>query len=55
MMKDDPQVAKWAQQLRKRVHTNKARMALARRLLVGVWIMLTRGDAFDLQRCLGIA
>jgi hypothetical protein len=30
-------------------------MALARRLLVGVWITLTRGEAFDLRRCLGLA
>jgi transposase len=55
LMKDDPRVAEWAARLRKRVHTNKARMALARRLLVGVWIMITRGETFDLDRCLGIA
>lgn len=55
LMKDDPRVAEWAARLRKRVHTNKARMALARRLLVGVWIMITRGEVFDLDRCLGIA
>jgi transposase len=55
LMKDDPSVRQWAEQLRKRVHKNKARMALARRLLVGVWAMLTRGEAFDLRRCLGQA
>jgi transposase len=55
LMKDDPNVRQWAEQLRKRVHKNKARMALARRLLVGVWAMLTRGEAFDLRRCLGQA
>jgi len=55
LMKDDPLVRAWAQRLRGRVHKNKARMALARRLLVGVWVMLTRGDAFDLRRCLGQA
>lgn len=55
LMKDDPLVGDWAAKLRGRVHTNKARMALARRLLVGVWIVLTRGEAFDLRRCLGVA
>jgi hypothetical protein len=55
LLKDDPVVRQWAQTLRRRVHKNKARMALARRLLVGVWVMLTRGEAFDLRRCLGLA
>jgi transposase len=55
LMKDDPYVRAWAERLRRRVHKNKARMALARRLLVGVWVMLTRGEAFDLRRCLGQA
>jgi transposase len=53
LMKNDPLVQAWAARLRRRVHQNKARMALARRLLVGLWVMLTRGDAFDLRRCLG--
>ena len=55
LMKDDPEVNAWARGLRGRVHKNKARMALARRLLVGVWVVLTRGEAFDLRRCLGQA
>lgn len=55
LMKDDPLVRSWAQKLRRRVHKNKARMALARRLLVGLWVVLTRGEAFDLRRCLGQA
>jgi len=55
LMKDDPLVAQWARTLRRRVHKNKARMALARRLLVGVWVTLVRGEAFDLRRCLGVA
>lgn len=55
LMKDDPLVRAWAHRLRQRVHKNKARMALARRLLVGLWVMLTRGEAFDLRRCLGHA
>ena len=55
LMKDNPIVHAWTARLRRRVHRNKARMALARRLLVGVWITLTRGEVFDLRRCLGIA
>lgn len=42
----------WAKPLLLRMHRNKVRMALARRLLVGVYIMLTRGEAFSLERCL---
>ena len=28
-------------------------MALARRLLVGIWVTLGRGEVFSLERCLG--
>jgi transposase len=55
LLNHDPTVRAWAERLRGRVHKNKARMALARRLLVGVWVVLTRGEAFDLRRCLGRA
>jgi transposase len=55
LMTDDPLVAAWAARMRRRMHRNKVRMALARRLLVGVWITLTRGEVFDLRRCLGRA
>jgi transposase len=51
----DPLVRQWAAPLHRRLHANKVRMALARRLLVGVWFTLTRGVAFDLRRCLGLA
>lgn len=51
----NPLVQEWAREMRRRMHKNKVRMALARRLLVGVWAMLTRGEAFDLRRCLGMA
>jgi transposase len=51
----DPLVRQWAAPLRRRLHANKVRMALARRLLVGTWFTLTRGVAFDLRRCLGLA
>lgn len=50
----DPLVKAWAARLQRRMHKNKVRMALARRLLVGVWVMLTRGEPFDLRRCLAI-
>jgi transposase len=52
LMSRQPEVIAWARQRRKRQHVNKVRMALARKLLIGVWIMLTRGEDFDLQRCL---
>jgi transposase len=42
----------WAEPLLLRMHRNKVRMALARRLLIGIYIMLTRGDMFSLKRCL---
>jgi transposase len=42
----------WAKPLLLRMHRNKVRMALARRLLVGIYIMLTRGEVFSLSRCL---
>lgn len=51
----DPLVAEWAKRKGRRLHRNKVRMALARRLLVGVWITLARGEVFDLRRCLGRA
>lgn len=44
---------RWAEPLRKRMHPNKVRIALARRLLVGVYVMLRRGEVFSLERCLG--
>ncbi len=45
-------VKEWAKPLLLRMHRNKVRMALARRLLVGIYIMLTRGEVFSLERCL---
>ncbi len=49
----DPQAKAWAEPMLRRMHRNKVRMALARRLLVGLWVMFTRGEVFSLQRCLG--
>ena len=47
-------VKRWAAPLLRRMHKNKVRTALARRLLVGVYIVLTRGEVFSLERCLGL-
>ncbi len=46
-------VQRWAARQRAR-SKNKIRLALARRLLVGTWVMLARGEIFDLERCLGL-
>jgi transposase len=52
MIAKHPMAKAWAESRRKRKHINKVRMSLARKLLIGVWIMLKRGEVFDLQRCL---
>ena len=49
----DQQVKDWAKPRLKRSHKNKVRMALARRLLIGVYKMLLTGEAFSMERCLG--
>ena len=46
-------VKAWAQPMLERMHRNKVRMALARRLLIGVWVTFSRGEIFSLERCLG--
>jgi transposase len=48
-----PLAQRWADPMRRRMHRNKVRTALARRLLVGVYVMLARGEEFSLERCLG--
>lgn len=53
LMTTNAAVAVWARQKRRRLHVNKVRMALARKLLVGVWVMLKRGERFNLDLCLG--
>jgi transposase len=47
-----PQAQSWAQPRLRRMHQNKVRMALARRLLVGLYVSQARGEPFSLQRCL---
>jgi transposase len=48
-------VQRWAAPLLRRMHKNKVRTMLARRLLVGTYIVLARGEVFSLERCLGAA
>jgi transposase len=45
-------VDRWAAPKRRRMHINKVRVALARRLLIGVYRMMRTGEAFTLKRCL---
>lgn len=47
-------VKRWAEPRLRRSHKNKVRTALARRLLIGVYVMLRRGEAFSLERCLAV-
>lgn len=50
----NPMVRAWAAPRLRRMHRNKLRTALARRLLIGVYVMLSRGEVFSLERCLGL-
>lgn len=48
----EPEVQEWARSKLRRMHSNKVRTALARKLLVGVYVALTRGEEFSLRKCL---
>lgn len=48
----NPLARRWAEPLLRRMHKNKVRTALARRLLVGIYTLLARGKVFSLERCL---
>lgn len=50
----DPMTKRWAEPKLKRMSKNKVRMALARRLLVGMAVSLRRQEPFDLRLCLGL-
>ena len=52
LLSRNPLVQRWAKPLLRRMHKNKVRIALARRLLIGVYFMLRRGEPFSLERCL---
>lgn len=53
LLSRDPVAKAWGARMRRRVHKNKVRVALARRLLIGIWVMLSRGEVFSMERCLG--
>jgi len=55
LLSRDPTVRRWAAPHLRRMHKNKVRTTLARRLLVGIYIVLARGEVFSLERCLGAA
>lgn len=48
-------VKRWAEPRLKRSPKNKVRVALARRLLIGVWHTLRTGEVFSLERCLALS
>lgn len=50
-----PLVRRWAEPRKKRMHKNKVRTALARRLLVGIYSAMRTGEVFCMRRCLGMA
>lgn len=52
LLAKNPSVQRWARPLLRRMHKNKVRIALARRLLIGIYFMLRRGEPFSLERCL---
>ena len=54
LISHDERVKKWAKPRLRRSHMNKVRMALARRLLIGVYKMLRTGEVFSMERCLGL-
>lgn len=54
LLHSDERVVKWAEPRLRRSHKNKVRMALARRLLIGVYKMLRTGEVFSMERCLGM-
>jgi transposase len=49
-----PHVQAWGTARARRLHTNKLRVALARRLLVGLYASQCKGEPFSLQRCLAV-
>jgi transposase len=54
LMTRNATVRQWAAPMLRRMHKNKVRIALARRLLIGVYFMLRSDEPFDLDRCLGL-
>jgi transposase len=52
MLSRNLRVKAWAAPRLKRMHKNKLRIALARKLLVGMYMVFTRGEEFYLEKCL---
>lgn len=52
LLASNPLVQAWATARARRLHKNKVRVALARRLLVGVYVSPRKGEPFSLQHCL---
>ncbi len=50
LLASHPLVQTWATRQARRLHTNKVRVALARRLLVGLSVSQCKGEPFSLQR-----
>ena len=55
LLATNPVVRRWAAPHLRRMHKNKVRTTLARRLLVGIYKVLLTGELFDMKRCLGLA
>jgi transposase len=54
LLAQEPHAQPWAAPRLRRRHKNKVRSALARRLLVGLYVRHGRGEAFSLERCLAV-
>jgi transposase len=52
LLANNPLMQAWATARARRLHKNKVRVALARRLLVGIFVSQHKGEPFSLQRCL---
>lgn len=48
------EVRGWAAPQYRKRHKNKVRIALARRLLIAVHVMLSRGEVFSMEKCLAL-
>ena len=54
LLASNPEVQTWATRRARRLHTNKIRVALARRLLVGIYVSQRKDEPFSLQRGLAM-
>lgn len=55
LLSKDERVKAWSRSMLARMPKNKVRVALARKLLIGVWHVLRTGEVFSLERCLATA